>query len=77
VVDVENLKMVLAQVFRVPVKSISEHTIMKDIDTWDSLTHMELILTLENEFGVTFLGEEIMVMTSFKSIKSTLTAKGV
>ena len=75
--DAKALIKILAGVFHVPEGSIDEQTEMKNIDTWDSLTHMELILTLENEFGVTFTGEEIMIMTSFASILATLSAKGV
>ncbi|MDT8899742.1 acyl carrier protein [Anaeroselena agilis] len=75
--DADELKKILAGVFKVPVASIGEQTLMQDIDTWDSLTHMDLILTLENEYGVTFSGEEIVVMTSFAKIAATLAAKGV
>lgn len=76
-IDLEKLKKNVAQVFQVPEGSINEQTMMTDIDTWDSLTHMELILMLENEFHVTFSGEEIIAMTGYSSIVKTLSAKGV
>ena len=72
----QKIKKLLASVFRVPEAAINEQTEMKDIDTWDSMTHMELILTLENECGVMFSGEEIMRMTSFATILATVLAKG-
>ena len=72
----QKIKTILAGVFRVPESTINEQTEMKDIDTWDSMTHMELILTLENECGVMFSGEEIMRMTNFSTILATVHAKG-
>jgi acyl carrier protein len=74
-VDHKKLKTLLAAVFRVPETTIAEQTVMKDIDTWDSMTHMEMILTLENEWDITFSGEEIMRMTSFASIVSIVSSK--
>ena len=73
----QKLKKFLADVFRVPETTINEQTVMKDVDTWDSMTHMELILSFESKLGVIFSGEEIMHMTSFASIFSILSSKGV
>jgi acyl carrier protein len=34
------------------------------LDTWDSLRHMNLMLALEEEFGIKFSDEQIMTMSS-------------
>lgn len=47
------------------------------IENWDSFSHMDLILSLENEFGVTFTNEEIVEMLNIKKIIEILKAKGV
>jgi len=51
---------------------------MSMVDGWDSLKHMELIVTIENEFGIPKLEmDEIVEMTSIAKIKEVLQGKGV
>jgi acyl carrier protein len=42
------------------------------IPSWDSLRHMNLILALEEEFGVSIPDEEAANITSYPLIKLTL-----
>lgn len=42
---------------------------------WDSLRHLNLVVELEDEFGVEFEPEEIADMKSFNAIKSLLDRK--
>ena len=42
---------------------------MDDVANWDSLTHMNLIVAIEDEFGIEISGDDIAEMTSFESIK--------
>ena len=44
-------------------------------DKWDSLRHLNLIVELEEEFGVEFEPEEISEMKSFEDIRRLLTDK--
>lgn len=37
----------IASVFKVPVVGITKDTVALDVDGWDSLTHTELILMIE------------------------------
>ena len=48
---------------------------MKTVDSWDSLTHMELIANLECEFDIEFTADEIMEMTTVAQIRKLLEAK--
>ena len=39
---------------------VSESTTAKDIDGWDSVTHISLLSAIENEFGMEFsMGEAV------------------
>jgi len=38
---------------------LSAETTAKDVDDWDSLNHVRLILTVEKSFGVKFSASEI------------------
>ena len=42
---------------------------MDDVANWDSLTHMNLIVAIEDEFGIEISGDDIAEMISFESIK--------
>ena len=44
----------------------------KNCEKWDSLAHLNLIVELESEFGVTFEPEDIGEMTSFEGVISHL-----
>ena len=48
---------------------MEEKTQATDVDEWDSLTHMDLITTLENELNIEFSMDEIMIMRDIKSVK--------
>ena len=42
--------------------SISRDTTASDVDGWDSLTHIQLLLTVERRFGIRFNTGEIAAM---------------
>jgi len=51
---------------------------MNSISTWDSLSHIELMMTIEEEFNIPKITpDEIVSMTSTESIKQILGNKGV
>ena len=44
----------------------------EDLEGWDSLTHIQLVLSLEKEFGVKFTTQQITKMQSVEDIISFL-----
>jgi len=70
---VENL---LAEVLQLPVSTIADDLAMKDVDVWDSLKHMELIVSLEDNFGIQLSFDEIVTMQSVREIKRVLRERG-
>ena len=66
---------IMAQVMNVPIESVKEDSSPETIETWDSLKHMSLILTLEEEFSVQFSDEEIVTMLNVGQIMDVLTHK--
>lgn len=55
--------------------NISASTDQSYCENWDSLNHLNLIVELENEFGVEFEPEEIAEMKSVRNILSILSSK--
>jgi acyl carrier protein len=57
---------VLQKVFE--LEQIDENASQQNIEKWDSLGHLNLIVALEEEFDVSFEPEEIAEMTSVQII---------
>jgi acyl carrier protein len=65
----EKIISVMASVFEVDQSSINENTSPDSLEKWDSINHMNLVLALEEEFGVSFTDEEILDMMDFKLVE--------
>lgn len=70
---VENL---LSEILQIPASTITEDLAMKDVVAWDSLKHMELIVSLEQNFGIELSFDDIVAMQSVGEIKRVLRERG-
>jgi acyl carrier protein len=66
------VKNTIARIFRVNVSLINEDTSAETIDAWDSLGHMRLVLSLEEEFGIMFDEHQIVKMVTVPQIFSVI-----
>ena len=58
----KELNHVFCDVFNNEEIVISENTVSKDIEGWDSLMHITLIGAVEEEFGVKFAMKDVVSM---------------
>ena len=63
------IKQVMSAVFEIPVESIFDYASSDNIENWDSLRHLNLILALEEEFGVSIPDEEVGNLVNYKLIE--------
>jgi len=75
--DDERLSRLIAEILRLPIQSVNDELSLRSTDNWDSLTHMELIAAIEQEFSVDLTADDIVAMTTYSGIKSVLGARGV
>ncbi|MBI3793125.1 MAG: acyl carrier protein [Nitrospinae bacterium] len=68
----DRVRNVLSAVLGVPADSIGEFASPQTLEAWDSLKHMNLVLALEEEFGVSFSDEQMLEMLNFKLIVATV-----
>lgn len=54
------LTTIIERMFDVPGDSISRTTTAQDVEGWDSLTHIDLIVAVEREFKVRFTTAEVV-----------------
>lgn len=73
----QRLKEVLAKILNVEVAAITEDASPDTIENWDSLRHMNLVLAIEEEFGVELTDEQVVDILSYQLIKIVLKEHGV
>ena len=73
----EKLSRILADTLGLKTGEVGEETSMENTAAWDSVAHLNLVLSLEQEFGLRFNPEEFMQMQSVRAIRQALTAHGV
>lgn len=67
----------IAEVLQVPAAGITDDLAMQDVEAWDSLKHMELVVALETAFDVQLTFDEIVAMQSVGEIKRVLAGRSV
>ena len=68
----EKVEGLLAEVLEIPAVAITDDLAMEDVDVWDSLKHMELVVSLEQNFGIQLSFDDIVAMQSVGEIKRVL-----
>lgn len=63
--NLERYKKVFVEIFDVEEQILDENFTFKGIEKWDSLTHLNLITTLEETFDVMFDTEDILHYGSY------------
>jgi acyl carrier protein len=72
----KNLEQLLAELLQIPVAEVTDELAMQNLEVWDSLKHMELIASLEEQFDVQLSFEEIVMMRSVGDIRRVMNSKG-
>ena len=70
----KDIRQVIIQVMKLDNVLLPEHFDVESIETWDSLSHMELISELERHFGVTITHADSLSMLSEASIVEIIEA---
>ena len=69
------LQDVFNRIFKDKSIQISDLTSAKDIDGWDSFTHLTLIQEIENEFKIEFKMRELMTMCNVGDMTGIIVGK--
>ena len=71
-IDEVALKQVMATVLSVPPDAIGPDASQDTLKSWDPLKHMNLVLAIEQAFGVEIPDEDAAEITSYALIKVVL-----
>ena len=73
---IEQIQALLAEAIQVPVEEITPDLAFGDLPQWDSMGHMEVMLRLEEKFGVEINADTIAALISIPEIVKHLEANG-
>lgn len=70
--DESRILTILSNIFNEPIENINNKSSPDTIGSWDSLSHMKLVIALEEEFNIEFSDDQIVDMISVELIFLTL-----
>ncbi len=71
----DQVRSLLAEVFQVPLQEIPPDLAFGDLPQWDSMGHMDIIMGLEQRFGIEANAKTISELTSIQAICEYLAEK--
>lgn len=71
----ERIRDVMSIVFEIDKEQIKDNSEPGLIENWDSLRHMNLIVALEEEFGIIFTDEEMTELLNMELIITIISDK--
>lgn len=70
------IEQVFADVFVIPKSSVCDELQLQQIGSWDSMSHMMLIMRLEETFQVQLTGDQIADIKSVGDARVALRSQG-
>jgi len=68
----EKVNAILVKTFKIKPEEAERNLSMNDVDKWDSLSHMDLIVRIEDELNIQISGDDIADMITFDAIRNTV-----
>lgn len=68
---------VVSKILNVPASILTDNTGPKQLSEWDSLRHIQIVLTIEQEYDVQFTPVEITSIYTIGDVRDLLVQKGI
>lgn len=75
--NLEKYKQVLMDTFNLDKDSIWENLNVLNVESWDSMGQMRLVMALEETFGISLDEDDILYFTSYKEGLAILKKHGI
>lgn len=73
--DTDRLANIFRTLFNDPGLQFRDDLTARDVDGWDSLNHVNLMILIEEEFGVRFTSGEVSALQDVGELKKLLIGK--
>ena len=71
------LRVILSQLLGTPLEAISDETSNETVESWDSVKQLNIVLTLEEQFGISFDEQVALEIVSVPLIRTALIDCGI
>lgn len=71
----EQARQAVAYALQIAPEDVVDDLTFGDLPQWDSMGHMEIMLTLEERFGIEITPESINALTSLAAIAAAIAAR--
>ena len=68
----KKLDKILCEVLRLSEEDLVDTLMMSDVERWDSLTHMDLVTSIEQGLGIEFSMDDIISMKDVLTIRTVV-----
>jgi acyl carrier protein len=72
--NLDRIRVLIAQTVRVPEERVTSDSSMDTLPEWDSVAHVNLMMSLEQEFDLLLEVEEFETLTSVRAIMERVAA---
>lgn len=62
------LKSIISEILEIPLGEISDNFDHKNVEQWDSMNHINLVVSVEEEFEIEIEEDRILDLMSFKAL---------
>ena len=73
----EPLEEVIGSILGVSPQSLSDDSSIENVQAWDSLRQLSILLALESAYGITITADQALDMNSILAIRALLAKHGV
>ncbi len=73
----EPLEEVIGSILGVSPQSLSDDSSIENVEAWDSLRQLSILLALESAYGITITADQALDMNSISAIRVMLDKHGV
>jgi acyl carrier protein len=67
------IKVIMARIFEVRPEEITDKTRRRELERWDSLSHLTLLVALQEEFHIEIPQDQALEMETLEDIKRAVT----
>jgi acyl carrier protein len=75
--SIERVRSVFREVFEDKGLEVFPEMTARDVDTWDSFNHINLVVALEDAFDITFTTDEMAGMANVGGLVTILRSRGI
>jgi len=72
---IDRLQAIFRETFEKPDFVLTLETVAADVDNWDSFNHINLVMRIEEDFGISFSTQEIGALASVKDLLAAISSK--